>query len=237
VTIYRQIALYDFLLRRYDGNFHLFQPTVTSVIDFNGLLAVAKKLPTEGCFAGMPNTLDAPRYTEEPMSGLNIVFGTNTLLSRDLVELARTRFSASDPLTSEPNDVWLSAVLDDIPRQALPFFSYRRFRQEGLHDTFVAESAALLNTQGHFQFRVKTEPVTYPLGVKREDVDPWLMLTIARSIISVRGEKQYEDFFDYFRAAFEGGSENKIPPRSALHVFTGQKPIRWDDIGLEKSSL
>ena len=229
LTIYRQMGMYDFLLRQYQGNFHLFNSTVTSVIDFDGVLSALSQLPAERCYAGMPDTLGAPRYTEAPLQGLNLVFGTNTLLSRDVLELARARYVQDDPFTFEPNDVWLSQLLDDIPRQALPFFSFLKYRDVQDPSDSAYQLAQQLNTQGHYQFRVKTAPSTYPPGARREDVDPWIMLSIAKAIVGNRQPKRYAEYLNYFRGAFVGGAENAIPPRIATHVFNGTTAIAWDD--------
>ena len=232
LTIYRQVCMYDFLLRRYPENFHLFLPTVTSVIDFDGLKSAINCLPTERCFAGMPNTLDAPRYTQAPLKGLNIVFGTNTVLSRDTIKLARSRYRFDDVMILEPNDVWLSSVLQDVPRQALPFFSFTKYEPVGQLSN-VLEIAESQNKKGHFQFRVKTDPSLYPLGVKREDVDPWIMLNVAKTILKTKGIRDYCGYLEFFQSSFEGGSENQIPARSTKHVFNGNNLIDWDDRNIQ----
>ena len=229
LTIYRQVCSYEFLLNQYKENFHLFSCTVTSVLDFDGLIHALQSLPSERCFAGMPNTLEAPRYSAPPLQGLNIIFGTNTMLSRDLLELVTLRYVGEDLLNFEPNDVWLSSLLQDIPRQALPFFSFINYTEMRDRSEYVFALATALNTQGHFQFRVKTEPSTYPPATHRKDVDPWIMLSIVKAIACNRSLKKYKDFLQYFQAAFVGGTLNAIPSRSATHVFNGTTAITWND--------
>jgi hypothetical protein len=176
-TIFRQIALYDYLLRKYNHPFHLFQSTITSIVDFRGLISVLDVVPPRSCFAGMPG-----RLVHAPYEGVGIVHGANTLVSRDVMELMRSRYVPGHEYTKQPNDHWQGLVLSDVSRTALPLFSFNRPRSVGsdLEDIFTLTGKLLRD--GHYHFRIKTTSAESGLG-SREDIDPWIMLKIMEAIL------------------------------------------------------
>ena len=178
-VIRKQMAVFDYMLRKHDKPFYLYHATVTSVVDFRGLVAVMEQMPASGCFAGMPGQLDNPAQ----LARLNFICGTNSLFSRDMVQLLRSRYDAADPVAALPNDIWQSVTLRDIPRLALPFFSFVKPRAaDGNLDDVAALTRHLL-ADGHFHFRVKTTSEEAKLA-RREDVDPWVMLKIMETILA-----------------------------------------------------
>ena len=177
-TIFRQIALYDYLLTKYEHPFYLAFCTITSVLDFRGLIAMLDTLPREKCFAGMLG-----RLIEEPYQGVGMVHGANTVVSRDVMELMRSRYIPGHEYTKQPNDHWQGLILPDIERTALPLFSFNKPRtiEKNLDD--ITQLTSKLIYEGHYQFRVKTTSEEAGMG-KREDVDPWIMLKIMETILS-----------------------------------------------------
>ncbi|MES2128344.1 MAG: glycosyltransferase family 10 [Pseudomonadota bacterium] len=177
-TVYRQVALYDYLLRKYDHPFHLYATTVTSVVDVRALAALMDVVPRARCYAGMLGTLQHPPY-----QGTGMVHGANTLVSRDVMELMRSRYVPGHEYTKQPNDHWQGLIMPDVERTALPLFSFN-----GAHDTGddmgdVTRLVSRLVQDGHYHFRVKTTSEADGRG-KREDVDPWIMLAAMQAILS-----------------------------------------------------
>lgn len=115
--IYRQIALYDYLLRTRSQPFYVYQATITSVVDFRGLFAVLDQMPATGCYAGMPGRVATP----SEYADLTFACGTNSLFSSDLVTLMRDRYDPNHPYATLPNDIWQALILHDIPRIPLLF--------------------------------------------------------------------------------------------------------------------
>jgi hypothetical protein len=176
-TIFRQIVLYDYLLRKYDFPFHLFQSTITSVVDFRGLIAVLDAVPRERCFAGFLG-----RLVHAPYQGVGIVHGANTMVSRDVMELMRSRYVPGHEYTKQPNDHWQGLVLQDVTRTALPLFSFNQPRSVGGNLDDITNLTSKLLCDGHYHFRIKTTSAESGVG-KREDVDPWIMLKIMEAIM------------------------------------------------------
>lgn len=178
-AIYRQMALYDYLLRTHDRPFYLYQSTITSVVDLRGLLAALEHVPRTGCYAGMPGRLNTPAEYE----GLNFICGTNSLFSSDVMRLMRERYDPNHVYATLPNDIWQALVLQEVPRIPMPFFSFIQPRRQGeAHEDVRAITRHLL-ADGHFHFRVKTTSEQEGLG-KREDVDPWVMLKVMEEILA-----------------------------------------------------
>lgn len=176
--IKRQVVLYDYLLRTRPGPFFLYQVSVTSAVDFRGLSAALDRLPTSGCYAGMPGRLSAPPQ----VAGLTICSGANNLFTRDVVSLMRDRYADDQPSTHFPNDVWQALTLLDVPRIPLPHFSFTNARHPGeLAD--VPDCVRGLMGLGHYHFRIKTTSQEAGLG-RREDVDPWLQLKIMETLLA-----------------------------------------------------
>lgn len=177
-VIFRQMAVYDYLLRKYTFPFFLFQTTCTSVVDFRGLISLLDHLPATRCFAGSPARLNNP----SELNGLTFVSGANTVLSRDMVSLLRNRYDENSPYTVLPNDVWQAIVLQDIPRVPLPFISFTKPRLDVAELDAVQHIAQNLIANGHYHFRVKTTSEEDGVG-RRENVDPWIMMKIMETIL------------------------------------------------------
>ncbi len=178
-NIYRQMAVYDYLLRQQPEPFFLFQTTVTSVIDFRGLIPLLDQLPRGGCFAGLPGRINSP----PELAGLTFASGANTLFSSDLLQLMRDRYDPEHPHANYPNDIWQALTLGDIERRLLPFFSFTRARNIESRRSQVPELTRRLLAMGHYHFRVKTTSEGAGLGL-REDVDPWVMASVMDSILN-----------------------------------------------------
>ena len=176
-TIYRQLAVYRQLLAKRNNNFHLFSTTVTSVVDFRGLLALAPQLPLHRCYAGLPGTLQ-----HAPYQGVGIVHGANTLVSRDVMQLMLERYLPDSLDVRQPNDHWQGIVLKDVPRVTLPLFSFNQPRRVGASLDDVYGLTKKLLADGHFHFRVKTSSAQ-PGVELREDLDPWLMLRVMQAVL------------------------------------------------------
>jgi hypothetical protein len=177
-AIYRQMAVYDYLLRTHEHPFYLYTSTITSVVDFRGLFALMDSMPKTGCYAGMPGRLTNP----PELDGLTFACGTNSLFSRDMMELLRNRYDPSHTYATLPNDIWQALVLQDIPRTLLPFFSFVKPRADISHDNNISVLTKRLLEQGHFHFRIKTTSAEAGYGA-REDTDPWIMLKVMEAIL------------------------------------------------------
>ncbi len=176
-TIHRQMALYRYLLALRSDDFHLFSTTITSVVDFRGLLELLPLLPSRRCYAGLPGTLQ-----HVPYQGVGIVHGGNTLVSSDVMELMLQRYVPGHIDVQQPNDHWQGIVLKDVPRVTLPLFSFNEARRVGTSMDEVYALTQRLLADGHYHFRVKT--CSAQPGVElREDVDPWLMLRVMQAVL------------------------------------------------------
>lgn len=174
----RQTLFYDYLLRTHPAPFLLYQISMTSVVDFRGLIAALDRLPATGCYAGMPGRLSAP----PELAGLTLCSGANNLFSRDVVVQLRDRYQDDSPSNNFPNDVWQALQLQDVPRRPLPHFSFTEARRAGeLAD--VPKWVRTLLTYGHFHFRIRTRSEEAGLA-RREDVDPWLQMKIAETLLN-----------------------------------------------------
>lgn len=178
-VIFRQMAVYDYLLRTHSKPFFLYQTTVTSVVDFRALNNILMQMPTTGCYAGTTGRLTAPAE----LNGLTFVSGANSLFSRDVLELMRNRYDPSHPHAALPNDVWQALVLQDIPRLPLPSFNFVKPRAPRADAGAIFALAQRLLHDGHFHFRIKTTSAEAGQG-KREDVDPWIMLKAMEAVLS-----------------------------------------------------
>lgn len=220
--IWRQIGAHRHLLKKIEGPFFTYHSTVTSIVDFRGLVAVLEHMPHTGCFAGMPGRMTSPAE----LSGLGFVCGTNSLFSRDILELMSSRHLPEHESTHWPQDVWQALVLHDVPRLSLPFFSFTEPRAVGEQLEEVERITQRLLADGHFHFRIKTSSAGKGLG-NREDVDPWIMLKVMETILSSPGptKKAYsltgdlhhftcganEGFSAYPPDPFLGGRERNFP--------------------------
>lgn len=181
-VIFRQVAVYDYLLRKYPDPFYVFHATVTSVVDFRGLLTALDGLGASHCFAGSPGRLSVGAGNPQALGGLTYISGANTLFSRDMLELLRSRYNPRDPYAQLPNDVWQALALQEIPRLPLPLFSFVQPRLRGAFSGAISKLTQRLLGLGHYHFRVKTTSQELGLGL-REDIDPWIMLRIMETIL------------------------------------------------------
>jgi hypothetical protein len=179
-TIFRQMCLYDYLLQRREKPFRLFTTTVTSVVDFRGLVSLCDYLPKTGCFAGMLG-----RLQHHPYKGIGIVHGANTLLSDDVMRLLRNRYVPGEMNAQQPNDHWQGILLQDVERTAVPLFSFNQPRPTGDEFSDIGPLTQQLLDAGHFHFRIKTKSENEGYG-RREDVDPWIMLRVMETILRKR---------------------------------------------------
>lgn len=177
--IYRQIAVYEFLLRSRQRPFYVYQSTITSVVDFRGVQAMLELLPDKACYAGMPGRMATPADLE----GLTFACGTNGIFSSDLLTLMRDRYVAGHPYADLPQDLWQALVLQDIPRIALPFFSFVTQRSAAQIGPPLAEMTRRLIGGGHYHFRVSTgnDPNDPQARANR---DPWIMLEVMKGVLS-----------------------------------------------------
>jgi hypothetical protein len=217
-VIFKQMAVFDYLLRKHDKPFYLYHATVTSVVDFRGLLAVMDQMPKTGCFAGMPGRLNSP----PELAGLSFICGTNSLFSRDVVELLRNRYDPQHPHANLPNDIWQSLVLKDIPRRPIPFFSFVKPRATGARLDDVAALTRCLLADGHFHFRIKTTSEESGTG-KREDVDPWIMLKIMETILEAPGAAHKNRELMAALNAFTGGAPEGFGAFADEGFFNGPR--------------
>ncbi|OIQ75126.1 glycosyltransferase family 10 (fucosyltransferase) [mine drainage metagenome] len=176
--IYRQMALYDYLLRSNQKPFYLYQATITSVVDFRGLTSLIDQMPRTACYAGMPGRLNSPKE----YAGLTFACGTNSLFSSDMLALMRSRYDPDHIYATLPNDIWQALVLKDIPRLCLPYFSFVKPRPNGGRHSNVGILTKRLMEQGHFHFRVKTTSNESGFEL-RENTDPWIMLQVMEAIL------------------------------------------------------
>jgi hypothetical protein len=176
--IYRQMAIYDYLLRTHDKPFYVYQATITSVVDFRGLFALIDSMPKSGCYAGMPGRLQTPVELE----GLTFVCGTNSLFSSDMLKLMRNRYDPDHFYTTLPNDIWQALVLQDFQRISIPFFSFVKPRNDLAKKNNIDLLTKRLLEEGHFHFRVKTTSAEAGYA-SREDTDPWIMLIVMKAIL------------------------------------------------------
>jgi len=171
---HRTMIFCDYLLRRYNNPFYLYANTITSVVDFRGVLSLLHHLPKAGCVAGFPIFLP---------TGFNFVSGSSFLFSRDVIQLMRDRYIRDHEHTQHNADVWLGIVLADVPRTPLPIFNFTKPRGPRCGLDEVRSLVRTLLREGHFHFRVKTTSDEEGLGA-REDVDPWIMLAIMEEILA-----------------------------------------------------
>lgn len=178
-SVFRQVCFYDFLLRSQEKPFFVYQSTITSVVDFRSVLAIMDTLPTRLCYSGMPGIMTGP----PEIKGLSFACGTNGIISSDLLLEMRNRYEPGHAYTNLPQDLWQALVLEEVPRIALPFFSFVNPRSDVGPDSNVAEMTRRLLAHGHYHFRVKSDSAAAGLAA-REDIDPWIMLEVMKTILA-----------------------------------------------------
>ena len=223
--IYRQLATQNYLLRSRKGSFYVYNATVTSVVDLRYISALISYLPKEKCFAGMPGSMATPKE----LKGLTFVCGTNTIISSDILELMQSRFDPDHLFSQYPNDVWAALIFPDIDRMALPFFTFKKPRQQGAIRDKIALLTNNLLEQGIFHFRIKT--TGQELGLyKREDIDPWIMYTVMETIIN-------SSVNENLKGMFSALSESMLPINSFKFsssisdgsLFSGKRTLPFSD--------
>lgn len=223
--IYRQMAIYDYFLRSRSKPFYLYQSTITSVVDFRGLLTVLDQLPTTRCYAGMPGQLNKP----PELAGLIFCCGTNNIFSSDLLEVMRSRYNAEEDHAYAPNDIWQALVLNDIPRIPIPFFSFTKPRAAGSNFDDVLWKTRRLIELGHYHFRIKTTSEQEGLAA-REDVDPWIMLKVMESILATPAAPDALRSCLLELATFSEADENGLLPHVLPQlIFTSPRPVALSD--------
>ena len=178
-SVFRQVSFYDYLLRSRDAPFYVYQSTITSVVDFRSVLAIMDTLPATQCYSGMPGIMTGP----PEIKGLSFACGTNGIISSDLLATMRNRYEPGHAFTNLPQDLWQALVLQDVPRIALPFFSFVNPRADVGIDSNVAEMTRRLLAHGHYHFRVKSDSAAAGLAA-REDIDPWIMLEVMKTVLA-----------------------------------------------------
>ena len=218
----RLMAFYDYLLRSRDKPFHLFQTTVTSVVDFRGLLTILEQVPQAGCCGGFPYRLSGPQQ----YAGLSFVSGANTLISSDLVATLRQHYDAEHSTNALPNDVWLGQALRDVPRIPLPLFSFTAPKEaQGQHDEVRTLTRQLLQ-DGHYHFRVKSSATP---GGTREEVDPWVMLRIMETILTSDPAPAANRALLSQLAQAAGAPGGRLLPVSDEPFFAGPRAFPFND--------
>lgn len=223
--IYRQMAVYDFLLRTQRTPFFLYQTTVTSVIDFRALAGLLDRLPKTGCYAGTTGRLTAP----QALDGLVFISGANSLFSSDLLALMRHRYDPGHIHASLPNDVWQALTLQDVPRLALPSFNFHRARAPREDGAAIGALARRMLADGHFHFRVKTDSEDKGVGT-REDVDPWIMLRIMEEVLSREGAPEATAaLVEKFARFIDGGAGAPLAAFGKTDFYGGQRDFPLAD--------
>lgn len=224
-TIYRQMAVYDYLLRTNDNPFFLYHATVTSVVDFRGLFAILDLMPKTGCFAGMPGRLVTP----QELAGLTFTCGTNTLVSSDIMALMRSRYDSRHVHATLPNDIWQALILHDIPRLPLPFFSFTKPRKSGGNHDEVRDITRQLLLDGHFHFRIKTTGDSAGFGA-REDIDPWIMLKVMETILATHPSPSSNPILIDKLAQATVTTDGKMLSTADDTFFTGPRDFPLNDL-------
>lgn len=223
--IYRQVLVQDYLLRTRDEPFFLYQTTITSVVDFRGLCTVLDHIAPVDCFAGPLGRLTAP----EVFAGLTFVSGASALMSRDVLLRLRERYDPQHPYAMVPNDVWQAALLDDVPRQALPTFNFIKPRASRADGAYLYETAQRLIQDGHYHFRIKTV-APEDAAARREDIDPWIMLRIMEAILDSEHQPQATlAMVDKVQRLADGGAGLPVPPRTTMTLHTGERYFAMND--------
>lgn len=223
--IYRQVLVQDYLLRTRDQPFFLYQTTITSVVDFRGLSTVLDHIAPEACFAGPLGRLTAP----DVFAGLTFVSGASVLMSRDVLVRMRERYDPQHPYATVPNDIWQAALLDDVPRQALPTFNFIKPRAARADGAYLYQTARQLVADGHYHFRVKTVAPEDAAG-RREDIDPWIMLRVMEAILdSEHLPPATLAMVDKVQRLADGGAGLPVAPRRAGPLHTGHRDFAMND--------
>jgi hypothetical protein len=227
--IYRQMAIYDYLLRTHNTPFYVYQSTITSVIDFRGLFALMDMMPKSACYAGMPGRMVTPIEYE----GLTFVCGTNSLFSSDMLTLMRNRYNQDHLYATLPNDVWQALILHDIERIPMPFFSFIKPRADGGHNNNISILTKRLLNQGHYHFRVKTTSADAGYGL-REDIDPWIMLKIMEAILETDSlAESNRQLIDKLVLSVAANNGKTLTAFNENNFFSGPRDFPLNDIEAE----
>lgn len=224
-VIFRQMVVYDYLLRTRTKPFFLYQTTITSVVDFRALIRVLAHMPASGCYAGSTGRLTSPKE----LDGLTFVSGANSLFSRDVLDLMRRRYEPDHPHTTLPNDVWQALVLQDVPRIPLPSFNFVQPRAPSVNLPGVGSLAHRMLQAGHFHFRIKTTSAEAGFGA-REDVDPWIMLKVMESVLSLESAPEVTmALMEKFARFIDGGMGNPLTAFADVSFYGGPRDFLLTD--------
>ena len=228
-VISRQVAVYDYLLSHSSRPFFIFHTTITSVIDFRGLLELLPALPKHGCFAGSPVRLSGP----PELSGFTFLSGANTLISSDLAALLRSRFNHTATEMGWPNDVWQALTLKEFDRMLIPICSFIKPRMsiESLNSVPLLISRLL--DLGYFHFRIRTSVEDDAIG-RREDSEPWIMEKVMETILGCPWRPQAAlQFRQQFIAFIAPQSGDTLAPFCAAPIYTGPHNFPSNDYDAE----
>jgi hypothetical protein len=143
------------------------QSTLTSFLEFGGLLELCHALPEKGAYGGVIKCAAGP----DGRSFHSFVSGANTYMSRDVFQTYVDRLSRQTSTRSLANDVLTGYLLRDHRRIGVPFFSFdTRDSREVPYFLSVLEWARRF---GFFHFRFKASTADQVL---RDSVDSraWL---------------------------------------------------------------
>jgi len=209
------LEFYRFLLKNYEHPFWLYGHTLTSIVHWPSILRLIETLPCAQIFAGKPlvlanhfhaQTIRIPSVGTGPyMLGMS---GAGILMSSDLISkiLERKDFCTHHV----PSDVWLSAVLSDIPKIPLARrdLSVSEAEAESLLSIILSSNFVESEiSRGNFHFRVNSlANLSNPND--RHHIDPNILSALACKLLSVRtvsslhreaGLEEAAGFLQYFR--------------------------------------
>jgi len=223
--IYRQVLVQDYLLRTRDAPFFLYQTTITSVVDFRGLCTALDHIAPTDCYAGPLGRLTSPEH----LAGLTFVSGASVLVSSDVLLRMRERYDPAHAYATLPNDVWQAALLDDVPRQALPTFNFIQPRAPRADGAFIHQLTQRMVRDGHYHFRVKTV-APEDAASRREDIDPWIMLRVMEAILdSEHVPAATLNMISRVRVLADGGAGAPVAPRTDIQLHTGPRDFVLTD--------
>lgn len=222
MLINRMVAIYSFLLRSRSDPFYCYHSTITSIVDLRVFRDLIRKLPNE-CFAGMPGLIKVP----EEYSGLYI-WGANAIVSSNILRKLCDRYDPSHPSCNLPNDVWQHYLLPDVRRMAIPLFSFLRERNQYSINAEVESLAKKMLNLGYFHFRIKTASVNN--NYNRSEIDPWIMLTVARTIINSVESNSMDSIFELIERCMKPLDSNNLPMKiSEDSFFSAPRILPFDD--------
>lgn len=173
----RELIALNYLRLSNSKPFWVFLTSVTSIISIKRLVSYISNAKCENFLAG--HLMSGSTVSAD--FDFTILSGAGTLISSDLVALLLDRQHQIPK--NIYNDVWLSAILKDIPRKNLPRFDFldaERFDASTFNDV-LSKTAEAFNS-GHYHFRVKSHKL---IGKGRENVDPKMLHLILDTILAL----------------------------------------------------